>query len=96
MDFAPPMSNGDALAGVASAAKTLGLTDYDPTPGWQTLYFGSSHLVTRDQALTCFQCHTVGGALNFKDLGYTDEEIARMTNPEIYFNKVIEKQKEDW
>lgn len=96
MDFAPPMSNGDTLAGVASAARTLGIKDYEPTPGWQTLYFGSNHLVTRDNALTCFQCHTIGGTLNFKDLGYSAEEIVRMTNPEIYFNKVIEKQKEDW
>lgn len=96
MDFAPPMTNGDVLAGVASAAKTLGIEEYDPTPGWQTLYFGSSHLVTKEKALTCFSCHTVGGVLNFEDLGYTDEEITRLTNPELYFRHVIEKQKEDW
>jgi hypothetical protein len=96
MDFAPPMANGDALAGVASAARTLGIKTYEATPGWQTLYFGSSHLVTRDGALTCVQCHAVGGALNFKDLGYADKEISRLTNPEIYFDNVIKKQKEDW
>lgn len=96
MDFAPPMATGDVMAGLASAAKTLGIKEYEPTPGWQTLYFGSSHLVTREKALTCFSCHTVGGVLNFKDLGYSDEEITRLTNPEIYFKKVIEKQKEDW
>ncbi|MFA6955893.1 MAG: cytochrome c3 family protein [Thermoanaerobaculia bacterium] len=96
MDFAPPMATGDVLAGVASAAKTLGIKDYEPVPGWQTLYFGSSHLVTKENALTCFQCHTVGGALNFKELGYSDEEIAKLTNPETYVVKVLEKQKEDW
>ncbi|MBI2213690.1 MAG: cytochrome C [Acidobacteria bacterium] len=96
MDFAPPMATGDVLAGVASAASTLGIKDYEPTPGWQTLYFGSSHLVTKENALTCFQCHTVGGALNFKDLGYSDAEVAKLTNPETYVTKVLEKQKEEW
>jgi len=33
MDFAPPMATGYALAGVASAAKTLGIREYDPVPG---------------------------------------------------------------
>src|SRR4030065_501003 len=36
MDFAPPMSTGDALAGVASAAKTLGIKEYEPGHGWHT------------------------------------------------------------
>ena len=35
MDFAPPMATGDTLAGVASAAKTLGIKEYDPVPGWR-------------------------------------------------------------
>ncbi len=96
MDFAPPMATGDELAGVASAAKTLGIKDYEPVPGWQTLYFGSSHLVTKSDALTCIRCHTVGGVLNFRDLGYSARETARLTNPELYFRKVIEKQKENW
>jgi hypothetical protein len=96
MDFAPPMANGDALAGVASAAKTLGIKDYQPTPGWQTIYFGSNHLVTRSKALTCTNCHAVNGILNFKALGYTDKEIITLTSPESYFNKLVEKQREDW
>lgn len=96
MDFAPPMATGDALAGVASAAKTLGLASYEPVPGWQTLYFGSSHLVTRDGALTCINCHTIGGALDFRQLGYSEQESARLTNPEICFRQVIEKQKNEW
>ena len=29
MDFAPPMATGDTLAGVASAAKTLGIKEYE-------------------------------------------------------------------
>ncbi|MBW6485202.1 MAG: hypothetical protein K0B01_03510 [Syntrophobacterales bacterium] len=96
MDFAPPMATGDALAGVASAAKTLGIKNYEPTPGWQTLYFGSNHLVTKSGALTCTSCHGLSGVLNFKALGYSDKEISRLTSPEIYFQKVLEKQKEDW
>jgi nitrate/TMAO reductase-like tetraheme cytochrome c subunit len=96
MDFAPPMSNGDAQAGVAAAAKIAGIKDYQPIPGWQTLYFASSHLVTKTGALTCTKCHAIGGALDFKALGYSDKEIAKLTNPEIYFEKVLEKQKEDW
>jgi len=96
MDFAPPMATGDALAGVASAAKTLGIKNYEPTPGWQTLYFGSNHLVTKSGALTCTSCHGISGVLNFKALGYSDREISRLTSPEIYFKKVLEKQKEDW
>jgi len=96
MDFAPPMSNGDVLAGVASAARTLGIKSYEPTPGWQTIYFGSNHLVVKSGALTCTKCHTIGGVLDFKALGYSDKEITKLTNPEIYFETVLEQQKEDW
>ena len=96
MDFAPPMATGDALAGVASAAKTLGIKEYDPAPGWQTIYFGSSHLVTKEKALSCANCHVPNGALNFKSLGYTDEEIRKLTSAALYFDKMAEKQKEDW
>jgi hypothetical protein len=96
MDFAPPMATGDTLAGVASAAKTLGITGYDPVPGWQTVYFGSNHLTTRANALTCTNCHAINGVLNFKELGYTDKEIGKLTKPEIYFEKLVNKQKEDW
>lgn len=96
MDFAPPMATGDTLAGVASAAKTLGIKEYDPVPGWQTVYFGSSHLVTKEKALSCANCHVPNGALNFKSLGYTDEEIRRLTSAALYFDKMAEKQKENW
>jgi Cytochrome c bacterial len=96
MDFAPPMATGDTLAGVASAAKTLGIREYDPVPGWQTVYFGSSHLVTKEKALSCANCHVPNGALNFKSLGYTDEEIRKLTSAAIYFDKMAEKQKADW
>jgi hypothetical protein len=90
------MATGDTLAGVASAAKTLGITGYDPVPGWQTVYFGSNHLTTRAKALTCTNCHAINGVLNFKELGYTDKEIGKLTKPEIYFEKLVNKQKEDW
>ena len=96
MDFAPPMATGDSLAGVASAARTLGIKDYEPVPGWQTVYFGSNHLVTRTGDLTCVNCHAVNGVLNFPALGYCDTEIRKLTSPEIYFEKLVRKQKEEW
>ncbi|MBI5577455.1 MAG: cytochrome C [Deltaproteobacteria bacterium] len=96
MDFAPPMATGDTLAGVASAAKTLGIREYDPVPGWQTIYFGSSHLVTRSKALTCANCHAPNGVLNFAALGYTAEEVRKLTSAGIYFEKMTAKQKEEW
>ncbi|MEW6719297.1 MAG: cytochrome c3 family protein [Thermodesulfobacteriota bacterium] len=96
MDFAPPMATGDTLAGVASAARTLGIRGYDPAPGWQTVYFGSNHLVTREHALTCANCHARNGVLDFRSLGYTDKERKRLTSAAIYFDKMAEKQKEEW
>lgn len=96
MDFAPPMANGDTLAGIASAAKTLGIEKYKPVPGWQTIYFASSHLVTKKKALTCEKCHSPNGALNFKALGYSDAETKKLLDPSLYMDKLLEKQKEDW
>ncbi|AJE04892.1 cytochrome C [Geobacter pickeringii] len=96
MDFAPPMATGDTLAGVASAAKIQGIKNYEPVPGWQTIYFGSNHLVTKSRALSCNNCHAPNGALNFKELGYSDKEIRKLTSPAIYFEKLAEKQKEEW
>ena len=101
MDFAPPMATGNTRAGVESAARTLGIKDpasvaKNAVPGWQTIYFGSDHLVTKDKALNCINCHGINGVMNFKALGYTDAEIKKLTNPEIYFKQLIEKQKEDW
>jgi hypothetical protein len=92
------MATGDTLAGVASAAKTLGIKKYEPVPGWQTIYFASSHLVTKTNALSCNNCHAPNGVLNFKALGYTDKEITELTNPSIYFEDFIkkEKEKEEW
>lgn len=95
MDFAPPMATGDTLAGVASAAKTLGIKHYTPVPGWQTIYFGSNHLVSQ-KALFCSNCHAPNGVLNFKDLGYSGKEIIKLTSPEIYLENVLKKQQEDW
>ena len=48
---------------------------HDGMPGWQTIYFASSHLVTRTKALSCENCHAPNGAINFKALGYTEKEI---------------------
>ena len=91
MDFAPPMATGDTLAGVASAAKTLGIKKYKPVPGWQTIYFSISHLVTKKKALSCENCHAGNGVLNFKALGYSDFEVGKLTSPEIYFSKIVGK-----
>jgi len=96
MDFAPPMSSGDALAGVASAAKTLGIKDYEAVPGWQTIYFGSNHLVTRAKALTCQSCHAPNGVLNWAALGYAADEVLRLTSPQLYFDFQLRKQREEW
>ncbi|GAB4362220.1 MAG: cytochrome c [Deltaproteobacteria bacterium] len=95
MDFAQPMATGDAPAGVASAAKTLGISDYEPVPGWQTIYFASSHLVTKEKALSCANCHARNGVLDWKGLGYTDEETDRLTSAGIYFEKAAKKQQEE-
>jgi hypothetical protein len=98
MDFAQPMATGDTLAGVASAAKTLGIKKYEPVPGWQTIYFASSHLVTKTKAFSCENCHAPNGILNFKALGYTDEEVTKLTSPSIYFEDYVKRQneKEEW
>lgn len=94
MDFAPPTATGDTLAGVASAARTVGLKDPKPVPGWQTIYFASSHLVTRTGALTCDRCHTEGGQLDFEALGYSKAEIARrkLTSAALWFDKLNAKE----
>lgn len=98
MDFAQPMATGDPLAGVASAARTLGIKKYEPVPGWQTIYLASSHLVTKTKALSCENCHAPNGVLNFRELGYTEKETKKMTTPAIYFDEAFRKQKEkdDW
>jgi hypothetical protein len=98
MDFAPPMATGDTLAGIASAAKTLGIKKYEPVPGWQTIYLSSSHLVSKTKALSCENCHAPNGVLNFKTLGFTDKEVAKLTNPSIYFDDYVKRQaeKEEW
>jgi hypothetical protein len=100
MDFGPPTGNGDTLAGVASAAKTLGLKGVQPTPGWQTIYFANSHLVTKAKALSCDKCHTPNGAVDFEALGYGKAEIAKrgLRSASLWFDKLDakEKKKEEW
>lgn len=96
MDFAPPSSTGDTLAGVASAAKILGIKEYEPVPGWQTIYFSSNHQVApKKRALSCANCHAPNGILNFKELGYSNAEIKNLTNPELYFQRLLKKQIEE-
>jgi hypothetical protein len=101
MDFAPPMATGNTRAGVESAARTLGMKNPDrvaksAVPGWQTIYFGSNHLVTKTKALSCENCHAPNGVLNFKDLGYSAKEIVKLASPELYLKELVAKQKEEW
>jgi hypothetical protein len=95
MDFAPPTATGNALAGVASAARTMGLKDIEPVPGWQTIYFANSHLVTRQKALSCDKCHVPsGGRLDFHALGYSRAEIEkrRLMSASLWFDRLHEKE----
>jgi hypothetical protein len=94
MDFAEPTATGDTLAGVASAAKTLGLTKVDPVPGWQTIYFANSHLVTRQKALTCDRCHSATGVLDFQALGYSKAEVEKrgLRSAALWFDKLLKKE----
>lgn len=100
MDFAQPTATGDTLAGVASAARTLGIKDYRPVPGWQTIYFANSHLVTREKAFTCDACHTPEGVLPFEALGYSKAEIEKrkLRSTELWFERLRSKEakKEDF
>ncbi|HYG67384.1 MAG TPA: cytochrome C [Anaeromyxobacteraceae bacterium] len=101
MDFAPPTATGDTRAGVESAARKLGMKNpaavaKTAVPGWQTVYFGSNHLVTKSKALGCVDCHGVNGALDFRALGYSEAETKKLTSPELYFDHVVQKQKEEW
>ncbi len=41
----------------------------------------ASHAIRRDGALTCNSCHAVNGVMDFKALGYDDEEIASLQEP---------------
>jgi hypothetical protein len=71
-----------------------------PVPGWQTIYFANSHLVTRTKALSCERCHTVNGQLDFEALGYSKGEIARrkLKSAALWFERLYEKEreKEEW
>jgi hypothetical protein len=100
MDFGPPTGTGDSLAGVASAAKTLGLGAVQPAPGWQTIYFANSHLVTRAKALSCDDCHASSGPVDFEALGYTKAEIEKrkLRSAALWFDKLHAKEakKEEW
>lgn len=96
MDFGPPTATGDALAGVASAARILGLPRYRPVPGWQRVYFANSHLVTKEKALKCIDCHSPGGILQFSALGYTPQEAERLGSAALHFDRSVAKQREEW
>jgi len=41
-----------------------------------------SHVVRKDGALTCTNCHSPNGVLDWKALGYSDDEIELLSeNP---------------
>ena len=44
----------------------------------------------------CENCHSENGVLNFRALGYSEFEARHLTNPGIYFEKVLERQKGEW
>ncbi len=94
MDFAQPTATGDTLAGIASAAKALGIESYDPVPGWQTIYFANSHLVTKEKALSCDRCHVAEGVMPFEALGYSKAEIQKrkLRSTELWFDKLHAKE----
>ena len=94
MDFAQPTATGDTLAGVASAARTLGLKDVKPVPGWQTIYFANSHLVTREKALTCDQCHSGSGVMDFERLGYPKAEVEKrnLRSASLWFDRQLPQE----
>ncbi len=96
MDFGPPMSSGDVKAGLASAAKILKIESYEPVPGWQTIYFGSNHLVTRKDALDCPSCHAANGVLDYRALGYTAEETRRLSSAGLYFDRAAARLADEW
>jgi cytochrome c2 len=95
LDFGPPIATGDTLAGAAAAARTLGLPAYDPVPGWQTVYFGANHLVTRKGALTCEACHSPTGRLDFTSLGYEAAEVQarNLRSPSLWFDRLHAKER---
>lgn len=95
MDFGPPLGKGDVKAGIASAAKTLGIKNYELTPGWQTQYFKTNHMVQKT-GLTCERCHDPNGVLNFHALGYTSKEIKKLTSPQLYFDIMYNQAREKW
>jgi hypothetical protein len=73
----------------------MGLKDIEPVPGWQTIYFANSHLVTRQKALSCDKCHVPsGGRLDFQALGYSRAEIEkrRLMSASLWFDRLHEKE----
>jgi hypothetical protein len=52
--------------------------------------------VTKEKALSCANCHAQNGVLNFRALGYSGEETRKLTSAGIYFDKMAERQKEEW
>jgi hypothetical protein len=87
MDFADPKATGDVKAGVASAAKQLGIKNYELVPEWQTLFFANSHLVTKRGALTCEKCHSEVGVFDFGRLGYSTKRSSSSGASSNYFDK---------
>jgi hypothetical protein len=41
----------------------------------------ASHAIRRDGALSCNSCHSPNGVMDFKALGYDDNDIADLTEP---------------
>lgn len=50
-------------------------------PVQEVIYYQASHGITVERALRCADCHVANGALDFKALGYSEEEIKKLTQP---------------
>jgi len=43
----------------------------------------ASHAIRREGALTCDRCHSPSGVMDFKALGYDDDEVASLQEPRM-------------
>ena len=52
--------------------------------------------MTGTKPLCCANGHAPNGVIVFRDLGYREKAIDKLTGPELYPKKLDEKQKEEW
>ena len=72
---------------IAAGMSAAGLT-FSGQVGWARteMYWVQNHMVApKEQALTCINCHTNNGRLNFAALGYEPERVARLTDLKMIY-----------